>query len=386
MPSTMRSRSWLSRVVAGLLLVVAISGAAPAQSLRRLPALGLRADAVTVSGLSSGAYMAGQFEVAYSASVSGAAILAGGPYGCSRGSVATAALKCSCPADKSFELTLAGAFGFGCYVQSDAVYVSFAQSALNRNRNAIDDTANIARHRIWLFSGGKDPIVDPALVAATKSFYSSLGVPPGRLQLEHRSDAGHGFPSPAAPLPCSVTAQPFLIDCGSFDAAEALLRWLYPDLPAIPGAVDAGAFRKFSQTPYLSTGFTGLDASGWLYVPAACEHTGAHCRLHVAFHGCEQGQSFRTAAGHTYGRQFVDGTGYNGWAEAGGIVVLYPQVRATTEGTPYSAYRYNPKGCWDFWGYSTDAADAAPLRFGQRDAPQMKAVKAMIDDLLRSPQ
>ena len=33
--------------------------------LRRLPALGLRADAVTVSGLSSGGYMAGQFAVAW---------------------------------------------------------------------------------------------------------------------------------------------------------------------------------------------------------------------------------------------------------------------------------------------------------------------------------
>ena len=37
----------------------------------------------SVSGISSGAYMAGQFEIAHSRDVVGAAIIAGGPYGCS---------------------------------------------------------------------------------------------------------------------------------------------------------------------------------------------------------------------------------------------------------------------------------------------------------------
>jgi poly(3-hydroxybutyrate) depolymerase len=377
-------RSRLVRAAAAV-LIAALGNVASAQSVGRLPALALRADAVTVSGLSSGAYMAGQFEVAYSASVAGAAILAGGPYGCSRGDVATAALKCSCPAEKSFELTLAGVFGFGCYVQSSGVYEAFAEGALQANRADIDDTANIARHRIWLFSGGKDAVVDPALVAAAKSFYDGLGVPSQQIHLEQRPDAGHGFPTAAAALPCSMTAQPFLIDCAGLDAAGALLRWLYPDLPANPSAVRAGGLRRFSQSRYESGGFTGLDASGWVYVPAVCESANAHCRLHVAFHGCEQGQSFRTGSGQRYGRQFGDGTGYNRWAEAGGIVVLYPQVRTTTGRVPFSSQRDNPKGCWDFWGYSTDTVDTAPRRFGQRGAPQMKAVKAMIDDLLRSP-
>jgi hypothetical protein len=37
--------------------------------------------------------------------------------------------------------------------------------------------------------------------------------------------------------------------------------------------------------------------------------------------------------GHAYGRQFVDGAGYSRWAETVGIVVLYPQVRASTGGS-----------------------------------------------------
>lgn len=45
-----------------------------------LPTLGASATELTVSGLSSGAYMAVQYEIAHSAMVKGAGILAGGPY------------------------------------------------------------------------------------------------------------------------------------------------------------------------------------------------------------------------------------------------------------------------------------------------------------------
>ena len=48
-----------------------------------LPALGAKIDETSVSGISSGAYMAGQFQMAHAKRVTGAAIIAGGPYGCS---------------------------------------------------------------------------------------------------------------------------------------------------------------------------------------------------------------------------------------------------------------------------------------------------------------
>ncbi len=47
-----------------------------------LPALHANIAETSVSGISAGAYMAGQFEIAHSEIVSGAAIIAGGPYGC----------------------------------------------------------------------------------------------------------------------------------------------------------------------------------------------------------------------------------------------------------------------------------------------------------------
>ena len=47
-----------------------------------LPALGIDLAETSVSGLSAGAYMAGQLEVAHSKQIVGAGIVAGGPYGC----------------------------------------------------------------------------------------------------------------------------------------------------------------------------------------------------------------------------------------------------------------------------------------------------------------
>ena len=82
------------------------------------------------------------------------------------------------------------------------------------------------------------------------------------------------------------------------------------------------------------------------------------CRLHVAFHGCEQSTEFIK-------QQYVQDTGYNGIAEANNIIVIYPQCGK-------NVLKDNPNGCFDWWGYSgTD--------YAVQSAPQMTAVKAMID-------
>ena len=121
---------------------------------------------------------------------------------------------------------------------------------------------------------------------------------------------------------------------------------------------------EFSQSPYAqATDAAGLAARGWLYVPAACSGDGAagRCRLHVAFHGCKQGASYVNDA-------FVRQAGYLAAADAGGVVVLFPQVEPSFQ-------PLNPNGCWDWWGYGSDD-------YATRAGPQIAAVKAMVDDLM----
>ncbi len=58
-------------------------------------------DQISVSGISSGGFMAHQFHVAHSEHIMGAGIVAGGPYFCARGSILDAVTKCSQLSDVS---------------------------------------------------------------------------------------------------------------------------------------------------------------------------------------------------------------------------------------------------------------------------------------------
>ncbi|HPI62327.1 MAG TPA: poly(3-hydroxybutyrate) depolymerase, partial [Zoogloea sp.] len=74
----------MKRISCAALLLVGC--ALSAHAAPPLPAMGARGDAVTVSGISSGGYMAVQFQVAFSSLVKGAGVLAAGPYDCAEGS------------------------------------------------------------------------------------------------------------------------------------------------------------------------------------------------------------------------------------------------------------------------------------------------------------
>lgn len=372
------ARSLLVVLSACITLLAAPAWAATPQpasaALQRLPALGVDAQGVSVSGLSSGGYMAGQFAVAYAGTVKGVAVLAGGPYGCSRGSMLTALRQCACVAGEGLVRK------FSCDIQSAGIYEVYADGALRRNRGRIDDPALLARQRLWLFSGGEDPVVDVQLVDAVEAFWRRHGANAEAVHHERRGNAGHGYPVMDAKAGCNVTASPFINDC-DLDAAGALLDWLYPGAAKAAGG---GSLQAFSQARYTQgLGGHGLDKSGWVYVPTACQAAGAACSLHVVFHGCSQAAGSKLPGGEAYGQRYVDGTGYLRWAEQHRLVLLFPQVRPSGEETRVGRPGFNPEGCWDFWGYSTGDADRDPLRFATREAPQMRAVKAMIDDLMR---
>jgi hypothetical protein len=66
--------------IATLLSSAGLAGCSPQGET--LPKLGIDIDKISTSGLSAGAYMAGQLQVAHSNSIIGAGIVAGGPYGC----------------------------------------------------------------------------------------------------------------------------------------------------------------------------------------------------------------------------------------------------------------------------------------------------------------
>ena len=122
----------------------------------------------------------------------------------------------------------------------------------------------------------------------------------------------------------------------------------------------AGQLVTFDQRPFGED--AGLAAEGAVYVPAACR-AGGGCRVHIAFHGCQQSRA-------AVGDAFVAGAGFAAWADTNKIVVLFPQVAPDV--------LVNPLGCWDWWGYTG-------FDYLTRDAPQVAAVHAMVARLAGRP-
>jgi poly(3-hydroxybutyrate) depolymerase len=331
--------------------------AAAARAADPLPALGAEGSAVTVSGISSGGYMAVQFHVAHSSVVKGVGVLAAGPYYCAQGSVYTAYYNCMTP---------------GTWTPLPEVEYLKGRAEVFARARSIDPTGNLAGARVWLFSGINDRTVYPAVVDALRRFYALFQIAPERLALVKDRPAGHAMVTESVGGACPVTAPPFINDC-DFDAAGALLGHLLGTLER-PAAAESGRIIRFDQKTFAGGDAysIGMADSGYAYVPRACE--AAQCRVHVAFHGCRQSVE-------TIGERFVREAGYNRWADANRLIVLYPQT-ITRNGWGMAGLRpsfiFNPRGCWDWWGYTG-------ARYVTKAGPQIAAVKAMVDRLAARP-
>jgi poly(3-hydroxybutyrate) depolymerase len=342
---------------AGLLArTLSASGA----ELVRLPSFNIETNQISVSGLSSGGYMAVQFDVAFSSVVRGAGIIAGGPYYCAQGSSTIATTTCSC--------------FFGCLATSSTDIAQLvAVTDRNAARGAIDDTANLARHRIWLFSGTSDTIVPQHVMDDLVAYYRHYV---GAANIAYKNDiaAEHAMPTDFFGNPCGILNDPYINNC-DYDASGQLLQWIHGSLnPKNAGAL-AGSFVHFDQGEFIDHPTDhGMAPDGWLFVPAGCAKRQS-CKLHVAFHACKQYETYRyfspSSGLVTFGTTFVRNTGYNKWADTNNIIVLYPQAIASSP----LALAPNPYGCWDWWGY--DGANYA-LKSGR----QMATVKAMVDRIV----
>ncbi|MGX6999569.1 extracellular catalytic domain type 2 short-chain-length polyhydroxyalkanoate depolymerase [Caballeronia sp. KNU42] len=358
-------------ICATVLAMLSASSFADSTTVAPLPALNIDITQTSVSGLSAGGFMAVQLGVAYSSIIKGVGVVAGGPYYCSQGSELIATTKCSC--------TLLP--GSACEVtpaSTDVLtLVSFTKAS--SASHGIDDVANVAAQRVITISGASDTTVPSPVVTQLQAYYAALGVPAQNISKIELANAGHTMPTMNYGVACEKTESPFIGKC-HVDGAQEILGWIYgPGALAPPAAsTKKGSYIRFDQTRYLPadrpasfTWTTGMDTTGWLYVPAAC-NAGQPCRLHIVLHGCEQGQDYLPlesppGGGLLFGTTFVRHAGYAQWADNNQIVVLFPQA--------VSIPGLNPDGCWDWWGYTGD-------HFADQQGVQMRTIRNMIDRLV----
>lgn len=340
------SARWLIALVLGIGLSLSACGSNSDPDAAVLPALGMPIDDISVTGISSGGYMAGQLHLAHAERISGAAILAGGPWRCAQGSVQQALGACISADEDSVDIDR---------------LVRQARSAADAQHIAPIEA--LAGDRVWIFRGTRDTVVSLGVTRALAQFYRRLA-PEAEVTLSQDVDTIHAWPTLDFGAVCEGFEPPYLAACG-FDAAGTLLTALRGELAAPRD--NAGELMRFDQREFWPTSIPhSLHPAGWLFVPAQCSQSPMRCRLLVVFHGCRQSEDFVDEA-------FVRHTGLNEWAAGNDLVVIYPQIQAST------LRPMNPHACWDWWGYSGND-------YAERSAPQIRAVMAMIQRLGQPPQ
>lgn len=310
--------------------------ALPALAADPLPELQLTGP-LTVSGLSSGGYMAVQFHLAFSDMVDGAGIIAAGPWGCAQNSLLTALDNCL-NKDKAADLS----------VLRQQLDNAVAASQLS-------DLTHVKQDKIFLLHGQKDQTVHQKVTDSLAAQYRQLAAD---VLYVHDKPFAHHFPTQSNGTACDTSAPPFIGAC-NYDTAGALLRQLLGPLQPKSQTAD-GKLLTVNQQQLGGEFAKGLADLAYLYVPQSCL-AGKPCRLHISFHGCKQ---HTAAVGDAYARD----TGLNEWAAANQLVILYPQTKASL------AAPLNPHGCWDWWGYTGE-------HYATRSGEQPKAVLQMVKNL-----
>lgn len=319
-------------------MAIGIAGSLAVHSaLAQSAQLNLKTDSITVSGLSSGGYMANQLHLAYSDWVKGVGILAAGPYYCAQGDIGTALNQCVDKTEAPLDVT--------------ALTTQLKQW---ETKGKIAALSHLANDKIWLFHGTRDVRVIADVSNALDEQYRSL-VADEQINYVNDKPIAHLFPTISNGGACMSSEAPYIGRC-DYDAAGEMLNFLLPELNERAETL-TGSVITFDQQALAGNDAKTMADTGYAYVPKACAE-GEACEVHVSFHGCNQ---YADAVGKAY----VEQTGINNWADNNQMVVIYPQTRKSL------FMPLNPQGCWDWWGYTGDD-------YATRDGKQLKAIRNIV--------
>ncbi|OFZ28307.1 MAG: hypothetical protein A2622_04185 [Bdellovibrionales bacterium RIFCSPHIGHO2_01_FULL_40_29] len=297
-------------------------------------ALGTRAFAqVTISGISSGGFMATQMGVIYSEEISGVGTVAGGFFYCAQNHLQNKiqeGIQTHLGKQNLFLFNqnkglysdlLLGRFLFPGYSTKwftpspmNPIYQSVGVCMQNpdkaelpdlkafHEKKLIDDPSYLTKQNIFTYHGEHDNVVLFKMAQKIKDFYIENKIPIEQIQQKSLQFAGHSFATDKQDLqPCTAEKFPFITSC-QYDLAFDLLTFLTKkELKREP--FEAKNLYYVDQTLDLKNldimnpergaqPTPSIAPYGYLYSSNECLQNPTYCQLHVALHGCEMSDSF----------------------------------------------------------------------------------------------
>ncbi|MFP5519050.1 MAG: prolyl oligopeptidase family serine peptidase [Bdellovibrionia bacterium] len=289
----------------------------------------LQVSNIYIAGISSGAFMVQQMQVAYPELFAGVGMIAGGVWSCSDGDWQRASRVCMKDPNA---------------IDLSKIFLKLDDLVTQKK---IGEISKLKNHRSFIFQGQKDSVLAPASAVVLEQFYQKLGAP--YFAVTHLP-AGHGYPTNKSDKECGLSQLPWLINC-EYDLSGHLLQyWLGSLQPAEKQKNESLYY--FNQKEFASVESKVSDV-GRVYIPEYCQKN--KCHLVMMLHGCLMGPAI-------VGDQFVVGTELLDWAEGNRFVVVFPATQRSAR---------NPNGCWDWFGYTGED-------YLLRDGPQMLFLKNII--------
>lgn len=232
----------------------------------------------------------------------------------------------------------------------------------------ISPKKNIAKQKVFIYHGTKDDVIKSSMSEMLHQFYSSMGVPEKSITTVHK-DGGHNFPTDRNDgISCDEEKVPYIANC-NYDLAKNILENL------LGRKLDRAPIR--TENLYAVTQKNNPDSIqtyGYLYANQYCLNNPSNCDLHVALHGCKMSddydeefqsfyeskvqltrvlgideQAFKVRHRQMGARIFALNSGYAEYAEtkSNRLMIYFPQTRISQKNYPA-----NPKGCWDWYGWT----------------------------------
>lgn len=354
----------------------------------------------TISGISSGGFMAEQMAVAHSEHFSGVATIAGGYYYCAGthfdkqkrlyGTSTLVNYRTNTPVFfkslfrpfsaffMNVEEWVTPAFANPLY---RALTVCLNNPSLSRlpnrilgsmyfdivdmaARGQIDPLENLTQQRVLIYQGQKDSVVNPAMAQQLKHFRTYFNS--SSIEVIEAAQAAHNFPSSNVNgIGCDEQRPPYVGNC-QFSMSQKIVDYLMPSVTQ----QRKGHIRVFTLNQ--TTQFTppSIAPYGYLVANDWCLKSPERCEMHVALHGCQMSDYFDPeiqknfeqnvlikGVTHTpdnskrakgmWLRQFIELGGWKEAIQAKPIMIVFPQTQISEINYPF-----NPSGCWDWYGWT----------------------------------